>query len=280
MLIKEQPFVGDVLQKVLMVRPDHFDILYQINPWMGGLVDKEKAFEQWNALKKGVEDAGLKVEVMNDVEGLPDMVFACNSGLTYCDEMGNKKFYLARNRTKERQGEERYFLKYFKDMGLEIWGDDNLDTFEGGGDCFFTNYRTLFAGCGPRSSKKVYEKIRKMGKFDIIYCELVSPWFYHIDTCMCPINPTTIMWYPPALSEKSQVEIRRHAPNSIEITQEEAFKFVCNSLVVKRTMISPIGMSGVTKKKLADRGYTVKEFDMSEFMKAGGACKCCIMKLF
>lgn len=34
---------------------------YSINPWMGGIVDKEKAFKQWNALKDAISAQGVQV---------------------------------------------------------------------------------------------------------------------------------------------------------------------------------------------------------------------------
>jgi len=43
-------------------------------------VDKQKAMEQWNLLKESIEKEGVKVMTLNQVEGQPDMVFACNSG--------------------------------------------------------------------------------------------------------------------------------------------------------------------------------------------------------
>lgn len=68
-------------------------------------------------------------------------------------------------------------------------------------------------------------------------------------------------------------------PNSIAINDEEANAFVCNSITVRNTVISPLGMSNDTKRKLNDRGFRVHEIDMSEFKKSGGACQCLVLKL-
>ena len=60
---------------------------------------------------------------------------------------------------------------------------------------------------------------------------------------------------------------------------DEAKAFVCNSICIKNTIISPIGMKQSTKNKLLNQGYNVREVDMSEFMKSGGACQCLVLKL-
>lgn len=68
-------------------------------------------------------------------------------------------------------------------------------------------------------------------------------------------------------------------PDAIAISDEEADAFVCNAITVRKVVLSPKGMSSETKRKLEARGFGVIEFDMSEFMKSGGACQCLILKL-
>lgn len=68
-------------------------------------------------------------------------------------------------------------------------------------------------------------------------------------------------------------------PDSIEVSEAEATAFVCNAITVRNTVISPIGVGEETKKRLASRGFTVAEVDMSEFMKSGGACQCLVLRL-
>ncbi|KAK6019900.1 hypothetical protein OSTOST_14455, partial [Ostertagia ostertagi] len=54
------PSAAQLLKRVLMVPPKHFTVEYNINPWMGGVVDKVKAFAQWNALKSAIEKEGVE----------------------------------------------------------------------------------------------------------------------------------------------------------------------------------------------------------------------------
>ncbi|CEF71606.1 Amidinotransferase family-containing protein [Strongyloides ratti] len=268
--------VGSIIQKVLMVPPTHFCVEYSINPWMGGIVDKNKAMEQWNNLKNLIEIEGVKVLTLEQVEGLPDMVFSCNFGLVY-----KNKVFISKFRHSQRKGEEKYFKKWFMDNNYEIIGDSSDDTFEGGGDAFFSDYQTLWGGYGERTDENVYNNISQLGinEFEIIKCQLVHPLYYHMDTCMSPYSETACLWYPPAFSIESQEKIKKKLPDSIEVDDEEAKKFICNSICIRNTIISPIGMKQLTKNKLMKQGYNVKEIDMSEFMKSGGACQCLVLKL-
>ncbi|CAD6195609.1 unnamed protein product [Caenorhabditis auriculariae] len=257
-----------LIKRVLMVPPQHFTVEYAINPWMGGVVDKQKAQKQWNELKSAIEAEGVQVLTLDQTAGLPDQVFVCNSGLVYED-----KVYLARFRHKERNGEEPHYLKWFKANGFKLHGEAKEDVFEGGGDAVFTDPNTLWAGYGERSSKGVYEKVKALGKFDVVMCDMVLPNFYHLDTCFAPVDATSALYYPKAFSEKTQQEILRRLPNSIAVSEEEASAFVCNAITIRDSVLSPIGVAPKTREALARLGKKVKEIDMSEFMKSGGACQ-------
>ncbi|KAK5979003.1 Amidinotransferase [Trichostrongylus colubriformis] len=193
---------AQLMKRVLMVPPKHFTVEYNINPWMGGVVDKVKAFEQWNALKSAIEKEGVEVLTMDQTPGLPDQVFVCNSGLVY-----NNKVYLSKFRHKERTGEQEHYLRWFKSHGIQTFGEDYPEYFEGGGDAVFSDPNTLWAGYGQRSAIEVYDKIKALGQFDIVICDLIHPNFYHLDTCFAPVDKTTALWYPPAFSEKTKKEV-------------------------------------------------------------------------
>uniref|UniRef100_A0A915JMZ1 Uncharacterized protein n=1 Tax=Romanomermis culicivorax TaxID=13658 RepID=A0A915JMZ1_ROMCU len=72
--------------KAALCAPKHFEVAYKINPWMGGQVDKALAQKQWDALKTTLEKLSVQVKTIDQVPGLPDMVFCCNSGLVYGDK--------------------------------------------------------------------------------------------------------------------------------------------------------------------------------------------------
>ena len=89
----------------------------------------------------------------------------------------------------------------------------------------------------------------------------------------------SVLWFPEAFSKESQERIRKNInrKRSIEVTEQEALTFCCNSVVIKNNIFMP--RSKTVAGKLEELGFYVRQFDMSEFMKSGGACKCLVMFL-
>jgi len=259
-----------------MVPPKYFDVEYSINPWMdvSGHVDRTLAQQQWENLRRAIEKTGYIVETLEPVEGQPDMVFICDSGIVY-----KNKVYLSKFRYAERSGEQKHQVQWFTDHGFELFGQDSELCFEGCGDACMPTPKTLWAGCGPRTDRAVYERIAKLGDFDIVLCDLATPQFFHLDTCFCPVDDKTAMWFPTGLAEHTRRDIKARLPNLIELSEKEANAFVCNSLTLGNTIISPIGITNQTVEKLKEHGFNVVQVNVSEFIKAGGACHCLVLKL-
>ncbi|VDM84540.1 unnamed protein product [Strongylus vulgaris] len=99
-------------KRILMCRPTYFQLSYSINPWMDMRrgVNRPKAMEQWETLKRTLEDCGAQVEVMeaDGAESYPDMVFSANAAVI----KGNRA-YLANFTHPERKG-ERYKIHFPK----------------------------------------------------------------------------------------------------------------------------------------------------------------------
>ncbi len=65
----------------------------------------------------------------------------------------------------------------------------------------------------------------------------------------------------------------------LEVPEREANQFACNTVVVGgKHAILPIGNSE-TAKMIEKRGLRTHQVDVSEFLKAGGACKCLTLTL-
>jgi len=264
--------------KILMCNPSYFDILYEINPWMNvsKKTDVVKATVQWRKLFQTIESLGVTMELIEPVTGLPDMVFTANGALI----KGNKAL-VAQFKHSERQAEEHYFKHWLIKNNYEIVDPTSStrdSSFEGEGDALFAGDK-LFAGCGIRSDRDYYEKNIPLLSPDInvIYCEMIDPYFYHLDTCFCPLNDELGFWWPKAFSEESRAQMSQSL-ELIAVPEQEAKKFACNAVVVDKDVIIPAGCPEITKT-LQDAGYTVYACEMSEFIKSGGACKCLTLYL-
>ena len=74
----------------------------------------------------------------------------------------------------------------------------------------------------------------------------------------------------------AQRAIRDRIPDIIDVVEEEAMVFCCNSVVLGRDIVMPAGAPRLVRQ-LEERGYKCHTLEMSEFLKAGGACKCLTM---
>ena len=111
----------------------------------------------------------------------------------------------------------------------------------------------------------------------VLSLELADNRWYHLDTCLCPISPDTEFYYPGAFDRYAQ-DVISHTFNTIEVSEAEALRFACNSVVLGNDVIIPSGCPDITAE-LRKRGYRTFSVDMSEFLKAGGACKCLTLHL-
>jgi N-dimethylarginine dimethylaminohydrolase len=112
----------------------------------------------------------------------------------------------------------------------------------------------------------------------VIPLELVDPYYYHLDTCFCPLAPGVAIYHPPAFDEYGRTALAAHVPTLIEVRDEEARSFACNAVVVGRTVITNTGCREL-HRALGDAGFTPRETPLSEFVKAGGSAKCLTLRL-
>lgn len=259
--------------KLLMCHPDFYGIEYEINPWMDKNIDANSATasKQWRGLYETLLGCDAQIELVSPAQGWPDMVFTANAGLFY-----KNKIILAHFKHKERQGETPYFKAWFAQAGYEVIAGSETLPFEGAGDALQAG-DTLFAGYGFRTDRRFYEQISYFDQSKIVFCELVDPHFYHLDTCFCPLNDSQAIWYPQAFTPETQ----KRMANAIElfaVTAEEASCFACNAVVLNKNIVLPTGCPQITAT-LNRLGFTVHACEMGEYLKAGGACKCLTLRI-
>jgi N-dimethylarginine dimethylaminohydrolase len=272
----------------LMTDPDHFEVCYQINPWMQPRAWKAdpkaclaEAKTASQALRTALTSAGAKVETVGAVRGLPDLVFPANAAIVL-----DGRVLPARFRYAERQGEEAIFREVFcrlKKRGLvqEIVDFPEGVFHEGAGDCIWDADRRLFwAGYGPRSTKSAIPVIESVFGQQVVPLELASDRFYHLDTCFCPLAGGKVLYYPPAFTPTARAEIRARVPESqrIEASDEEAAAFCVNAVNLGEKVIMARAPESL-RAKLRAYGYVLTELDLTPFMLSGGAAYCMTLRL-
>lgn len=262
----------------LMCPPTLYDVNYVINPWMVGNVNqssRQRATDQWKELYDAVARVS-DVLLVEPQPGSPDMVFTANAGLVFDGTVALSSFYHP-----ERQGEEAHFRRWFQETGFTICEVSRETPFEGEGDALFeADGSRLWAGHGPRTNEKSLRQLTDLWDVEVIPLRLVDPRFYHLDTCFCPLSNGEVMYYPAAFDSESQKRIqdRYLEAKRICVSEADALRFACNAINIGRTIL----LNRISTELFADLqliGYQVIQVELTEFLKAGGAAKCLVLRL-
>ncbi len=265
-----------------MCPPTFFDVREPKNPYMGRPIDPVKAQQQWENLRRSLQDSGVKVEIIDPVEDFDDMVFAANQVFVgQHDQIGN--FIVpSRMRYSSRHKEVKFFVDWFRRRGYKVIKLDlDGEYLEGHGDLLWHPDRSrIWAAYGFRSTRGGVEKLaaamQELG-FAVIPLQLVDDHCYHLDTCLCPLNDDAALIYPGAFSPESLQTVRGGWKRIHELTRDETWQFMGNGIVVTGRFITP-RLSQNLKRILAQESLTPVVVDTSEFEKSGGSVFC--MKAF
>lgn len=260
--------------RILMCPPDYYGIEYEINVWMSRQRQAvhATAVAQWERLRALLSSAGAEVCELAPVPGLPDLVFTANAALIYRDTA-----VLARFRHEVRNREICHDRAWLEAHGFHIELPPPDTCFEGAGDALFCG-DTLFAGYRLRSDVRGQQQIGARLGVRVIPLELVDPYYYHLDTCFCPLAPAVAIYYPQAFDEYGRRALEQAVETLIPVSEAEARCFACNAVVIGKTIVTNTGCDGL-HAVLRSLGYEPCETPLGEFVKSGGSAKCLTLRL-
>jgi N-dimethylarginine dimethylaminohydrolase len=256
--------------QLLMCPPSHYGIEYEINPWMkrSRPSDHRRAARQWNNLRRMLaEKLPAEIHLIEPKSGLPDMVFTANAGLVW-----QNKFIVSNFRHEVRRGEAPHFEKWFRERGFESVHLPEQYYFEGEGDLLRSG-ELCFAGYHIRSDMIPHQKVAEVIEREVLSLELTSDWFYHLDTCFCPLSQEAALFYPQAFDVYARRVLENQIPVLIPVPREEAERFACNAVVAGKNIVMNTGCP-VVRERLEELGFHIYETPLDEFLKAGGSAKC------
>ncbi|MFT4233436.1 MAG: N-dimethylarginine dimethylaminohydrolase [Microbacterium sp.] len=266
-------------RRYLMCRPEHFTVTYSINPWMEpkNPTDTAKAIAQWQVLYDTYLSLGHEVELIDPLDGWPDMVYTANGGFVIDGIAYGPKF-----RFVEREGEAPAFIDWFRAAGFDTIEPEEVN--EGEGD-FLLAGDVILAGTGFRSTGDSHAEIARIFNREVISLNLVDPRFYHLDTALSILDPVadadghvTIAYLPGAFDDASRALLEQRFPDAILVSDEDGAVFGLNSASDgKNVFISPRAKG--FEVQLRERGYTPVLIDLSELLLGGGGIKCCTLEL-
>ena len=257
---------------VLMCRPEYFTVSYRINPWMHpeDPTDTSLALKQWDVLYETYQNLGFDVQLIEGLPGLPDMVYAANGGFVVDGIAYGAKFHYP-----ERGPEGPAYMDWFREHGFDV--REPVETNEGEGD-FLLVGDTILAASGFRSDTGSHQEIAAIYGREVVSLQLTNPSYYHLDTALAVIDPTTIAYLPSAFDEPSLAILRERYPDAIIATEEDASILGLNSFSDGHNVV--IAERATTfARDLADRGYNPIGVDLSELLLGGGGVKCCTLEL-
>ncbi len=257
-----------------MCPPQHYGVLYEINPWMHmeARVDPERARRQWDALVTAMRSAGAEVEVMPAAEGLPDLVFTANAGL-----VNGRQYVASRFRHPQRQPEVAHDTTWFRHRGYRVDELPEGMCHEGAGDTL-PFARGLVGAYRWRSDAAAQAHVSRLLGAPVQLVELVDERYYHLDLTFCPLDGRRAMVVPGAWDQRSRQVIEALVPEPLVVEDHEAASLCVNAVVVG----SAVHMHACPPRvgrQLESWGFDVVVCDVSEFVKAGGGCRCLTLAL-
>jgi N-dimethylarginine dimethylaminohydrolase len=264
---------------ILMCRPDFFTVSYQINPWMHpeSPTDTALAVSQWEVLDRTYLDLGFEVELIDPIEGLPDMVYSANGGFVLDNIAYGASFTYP-----QRQPEGPAYMDWFRDHGYDVRVPREVN--EGEGD-FLLVGDTILAGTGFRSDSDSHREVAEIFGRPVVTLELVNPSFYHLDTAIAVLDPApapgeaaNIAYLPSAFSAPSLELLQERYPDAILVSEEDAAVLGLNSYSDGLNIVIASRAKGF-EAQLRERGYNPIGVDLSELLLGGGGVKCCTLEL-
>jgi len=261
-------------RRYLMCPPEHFGVVYEINPWMHRevTVDRDRAREQWDGLVAMLEAAGATVELLEPRADLPDLVFTANAGI-----VNGGQFVPARFRHSERQGETPWDVGWFSSKGFDVDELPEGVSHEGAGDALPFN-GTLVSGYRFRSDAASHAYLSRLTGAPVRSVELVDERLYHLDLTFCPLDDRRAIVAPMGWDSYARRVLEALVPEAIVLDEADALAFTANSVVIGSTVVMPSCPPAVGRQ-LEAWGFDVAVCDVSEFLKAGGGCRCLTLAL-
>ena len=266
---------------VLMCRPEHFTVSLPHQPVDGpGRARPTPASPcaQWQALYDTYIGLGYDVQLIDPIEGLPDMVYAANGGFVIDGIAYGAKFTYP-----ERQPEGPAYMDWFRDAGFDVREPGRGQRGRG--------RLPARRRHDPRRHRLPQRLATATTSSRAIFGrEVVTPHASstRASTTSTPRSPcstrrpaarSNIAYLPSAFDEASR---RDPAPSATPTrsSSTRGRRGARPQLVQRRLQraSSPSRAKGF-ERQLRERGYNPIGVDLSELLLGGGGVKCCTLEL-
>ncbi|HUS61247.1 MAG TPA: hypothetical protein VMY34_03555, partial [Acidimicrobiales bacterium] len=182
----------------------------------------------------------------------------------------------------QRQPETEINAAWFAAAGYVV---DRLPAaldHEGAGDALpFTpagGETVLVSGYSFRSDAAAVTALGTLIGCPIKSVQLIDPRLYHVDLTFCPLDERRAICAPMGWDRYGRKVIETLVPEPLWLEDDEALAFCANSVVVGTTVVMP-SVPPRVGRQLEAWGFDAVESRVSEFLKAGGGCRCLTLAL-
>jgi N-dimethylarginine dimethylaminohydrolase len=223
---------------------------------------------------------------------LQDLVYAANLGvvLTHLDD---KNTVVISNFTSERRrGETRVGVDFFCQMGYDVPVPPTK--FEGEAELKHLCGNVYVGGYGIRSEQETYAWMEKNFDMQVVKLRLTDPYLHHLDCLTFPITKENTLVCTELLEPAEVLELEK-VTNIIDVSIEEAYSGICNSVRLPKVVLNSSHLHELKKgsedyqhelqknRKLEDiaanLALEVCFFNLSEYHKSGALLSCTVMHL-
>jgi len=274
-------YVGETptrqISHVLMSAPEYFAVTEARNPFSreNSQVDLPLALTQWNTLCDAFLRVGVEVSLLEPHPGLEAMCFSADQAFVGIDHEAGPFAIPSRMLHRSRRDEIEISARWYSHQGFRIidLGLEGEEFLEGAGDLLWNpGWESVWAGFGPRSTRGAVDQfanvMESMG-FVVRKLEIADPHFHHLNLCLAPLTPESLLVYPGAFDPDTLAHIRS-CSSTFEVTREEALQFMCNGVSVNGYYVTS-KLSRRLEQILGREGIEPIIVELSEFQKAGGS---------
>ncbi len=244
-------------------------ITHEVSPNMGQceithiprqVIDINLARSQHIQYERVLVELGCQVRRLSVEPNLPDSVFVEDIAIVL-----NEMAIIARPGAETRRDETRSVSEVLGEYRtiFKIVSPGTLD----GGDVLQVG-RRLYVGVTERSNESGVKQL----------IDLVSPYEYEVvrvqvDGCLHLKSAVTHVGDEILLINRSWVDAKSFMGKDF-IDVDPGEPYAANALLVGGELVYP-AIFPETRRRLEDRGYSVRDVDVSELQKAEGAVTCC-----
>ena len=223
-------------------------------------IDVDLARKQHIQYESVLVELGCQIKRLSEDSRFPDSVFVEDTAIVL-----NEMAIAAQPGVESRRGEIKTVTEVISEYRT-IFQIEPPGTLEGGD--VLQMGRTLYVGISERTNEPGVKQL----------IDLVSPYGYEVvrvqvDGCLHLKSAATQVDEENLLINRSWIDAKAFE-GKVVIDIDPSEPYAANALFVGGELVYP-AMFPETRRRLEDRGHTVRVVDISELQKAEGAVTCC-----